>query len=144
MKRVDDRGAEGGGQSHGRRIECVIVHYVVRHRADRRVHAGERLLDGPRIRRSTAVGAVQRADQPIGNDAGVDDADARNFRASRSVDVYGMSPANEPSGEVGEECLRAARLRFANRCDEGRDQRDLQFATVFQARSRGGLMPTTS
>ena len=144
VQRVDDRGAERGGETHGRRIERVVVYHIVRDPMDRRVHSCKRLLNRPQVRWSAPVGAVERASQPIGRDAGVNDVHTRNFRAARRVDVHRMSTLRKPTGQVGEEGLRAARLRFTNRCHQRCNERDLHSATGFQARSRGGLAPTTS
>jgi len=55
-----------------------------------------------------------------------------------------MAAAREPRGKVGEEGLGACRVRFANRGHQGRNKGNPQAATVFQARSRGGLAPTVS
>ena len=55
-----------------------------------------------------------------------------------------MAPPHEPTGQVGYERLRPAALRLADGADEGSDDRDPHRAIILKARSRGGLVPSTS
>ena len=115
---------------------------------------------------------VERARQRPGIDSGVDHLDPRDLRSRRSVDVHFVPPAGQTAGQIGHEGLRTARLRLADGRHERRHDGDLHgvnltvqpygasltvpalrcqpyrcqphWASTLKARSRGGLIPSTS
>ena len=99
---------------------------------------------GAGVRAAAAVGAVGGGADLAGVDAAVDDGDPGDGGARGGDDLDVVAATGERGGEVAHQRLGATDLGLAERRDERGEQPDPHPGTRRQARSRGGLTPTTS
>jgi hypothetical protein len=144
VQRVHHRRGQFGGERDGGRVERVIVHHVVAGLPDQGVHAGERGRGRVLVPDGRSRGPVERGHQRPRIDPGVDDRDPRYLGSGGRVHVDLVAPAGQPAREIGDERLRAAGLRLADRRHERRDERDPHLGMTLNEMSRGGLIPSSS
>ena len=151
VERVHHRRLQRRREPDGGRVEGVIVDHVIPGRPHGRIGGGEGGLGRCRgwlgllrFARGWPGRPVERARQRPGIDSGVDHLDPRDLRSGGGVDVHVVAPAGQAAGQIGHERLRAAALRLPDGRHQRRHDRDLHPASTLKARSRGGLMPSTS
>ena len=159
VERMHHRLLQRGREPDGGRIEGMIVDHVIPGRLHGRIGGAESglgrrwfalppfalpLFAFPLFARGRAERPVERARQRPGVDPGVDHLDPRDLRTGGGVDVHIVAPAGQAAGQIGHERLRAAALRLPDGRHQRRHDRDLHAASTLKARSRGGLMPSTS
>ena len=136
---VHDRRWQRRRQSHRRGIEGVVVDDVVWDQPYRRVDGGKCGVPQREVGGRWPLGAIEQRSQQARVDTGIDHGRAGNHRARRRVDIHVMAPAGEAGSQVGDDRLRAAQLRFSNRRNQRRDDRNPHQTITRYARSRGGL-----
>ena len=152
VERVHHRRLQRRREPDGGRVEGVIVDHVIPGHLHGRVGGGEsglgrrsrRWLGLPWFARGWPERPVERARQRPGIDSGVDHLDPRDLRSSGGVDVHVVAPAGQAAGQIGHERLRTAALRLPDGRHQRRHDRDLHPASTLKAKSRGGLMPSSS
>ena len=144
VQRVDHGNVQRAGQADGRGVEGVIVDDVVAGLPDHGVDAGKGARGRVLIARAPGQRRGRAWPQGPGIDPGVDHRDPRYLRSGGRVDMDLVRPAGQAAGKVGDKGLRAAALRLTDGRHQRGDDRDLHRAMTLNARSRGGLMPSTS
>ncbi len=144
VERVHDRRVQCGGEPDRRRVEGVIVDNVVSVLTHSGVDARERRLGRGEFAIGGAGRSVERGAQRLGIDPGIDHRNARHLRSGGGVEVDLVTSVDEPARQVGHEGLRPTTLRLADGRHERRDDRDPHRGITLKARSRGGLIPSTS
>ncbi len=139
-----DHGGGGAAREADRGgIEGVVVENGIAPVAGHRERPAVGVV-GAGVGPAAAVGAVGGVLELGGVDAAVDDRDPGDVGAGGGDHLDLVAAAGERRGEVAHQRLRAPDLRVAQRRDQRGEQSDPHPATRRQARSRGGLIPTSS
>ena len=140
---MDHRCRDPDRTPNRRRVECMVVHDVIGPLAecveDSRVRGHERR----RVDRRGRAGAVEELVQGGCVDSDIDHASPIDLRSRCGEDVDLVATPREARGEVCKKRLRSPTLGLANRRHERCDLSEPQRRFTLNARSRGGLTPST-
>ena len=112
---MQNRRLQGSGEPDCWGVERMVMHDVISDFPDGCIDGSKRFFRNQAAGTSLRVDTVQSISERCRVDPCVDRRDARNLRSRGRVDVDLMASRLQAPGEIGDDGLRAAALRLANR-----------------------------